>query len=426
MSSQAPPSYRAVLRTPQAARTFAPALLGRLSYGTVALALLLSVRRSTGSYAAAGLVMALFGAASVVLSPARAALLDRYGVRRALPPMSALYALLLCSLAALTHGPGPVGTAPVFVLATLAGAATPPLGPVMRTLWSRLLPDRDLLRRAYGLDAVAEELLFLSGPLIVGALLTRTGPAAGLVLSAVLVLLGACGMATSPVAAVREGAAVPEERAGRRGLRPRRPRGLPAPLLRVVLVLGGVGLCLGALDLLVLAYAEEHRSVGAVPWILAALSAGSAVGGLVQGALPGRGTETGRLLLCAGALGGVLAVAGLAPGTWALGAVVAVAGLFFAPAMATAYLAADEHAAPEHRTRTGAWVNTGFNAGSSGGTALVGVLLGALPLAVCFALAALPVLGAVLWGATAWGEGPAEGGGPEVPATAGEGRVTAS
>lgn len=63
------PSYATVLRTPHAARTFGAALLGRLSYGIVPLAMLLAIKDATGSYSAAGGAMALFGVASVLLSP---------------------------------------------------------------------------------------------------------------------------------------------------------------------------------------------------------------------------------------------------------------------------------------------------------------------------------------------------------------------
>lgn len=68
-ASSTRPSYAAVLRMPYAKRTFTAALVGRLSYGTVSLAVMLAVSRATGSYAVAGTVMALFGAASVFLTP---------------------------------------------------------------------------------------------------------------------------------------------------------------------------------------------------------------------------------------------------------------------------------------------------------------------------------------------------------------------
>ncbi|MGW7449428.1 MFS transporter [Kitasatospora sp. NPDC054795] len=376
------PSYAAVLRTPHAGRTFGAALLGRLSYGMVPLAMMLAVRDATGSYPVAGTVLALFGLTSVFLSPARAALVDRYGPRRALPPMAALYAGLLTLVAGATWRPGapPVLTG---ALVVAAGACTPPLGPVMRTLWRRLLPDQELLRRAYSLDTVAEELLFVSGPLLVGLLLTVAGPTAGVVAGAGLVLAGTLALVSSPAAraADRTGPAAPGARPDGGG-----------ELRRAVLASAATGLALGALDLMVVAFAEERGRAGAVAWILAALSAGSAVGGLAHGAVGWSAPNRARLPLLVAGLGLALAGAGLAPNLPVLTAAVALAGLFVSPVVTTAYLIADETAAPLARTRAGAWVNTAFNAGSAGGTATVGLLVGRLPLPLCFALAAAPAL----------------------------------
>ncbi|MEU9749417.1 MFS transporter [Streptomyces niveus] len=380
-------SYAAVLRTPHALSTFGAALLGRLSYGTVSLSLALAAKNASGSLAVAGTALALFGATSVVLSPVRAALVDRYGPRRALVPMAVLYAALLTVFALVTRdhpGAGAVtSTVTLGALAVCAGACTPPLGPTMRTLWSQLMPDRRMLQRAYSLDGVAEELLLVAGPLLVGVLVAYAEPAAGVAVSAALVLVGTVALALSPVPfPVRRGSA-------RRERTPRtRPRGLGQP----VLAAAGVGLCLGGLDLLAIAFTEEQHRPGAVAWILAALSAGSAVGGLAYGAVSWRSAARPRLALICAALGAALAAAGLAPNVYALGAAAAVAGLFVAPALTTAYLIADESAAPDARTQAGAWVNTAVNAGSSGGTALVGVLVGRLPLSLCFVLVAAPAL----------------------------------
>ncbi|MET4922552.1 MFS transporter [Streptomyces sp. PSRA5] len=398
-------SYAAVLRTPHALSTFGAALLGRLSYGTVSLSLALAAKGASGSLAVAGTTLALFGATSVVLSPARAALVDRYGPRRALVPMAAVYAALLTAFALVTRehpwagvgagspgAGGTVGTSAVLLgaLAACAGACTPPLGPTMRTLWGQLMPDRRMLQRAYSLDGVAEELLLVAGPLLVGVLVAYAQPAAGVAISAALVLSGTVALALSPVPfPVR--AAEPRVRVPRvRGAGSLRtgPRGLGQP----VLAAAGVGLCLGGLDLLAIAFTEQQHRPGAVAWVLAALSAGSAVGGLTNGAVSWRSAARPRLAVICAALGVALAVAGLAPNVYALGAAAAVAGLFVAPALTTAYLIADEAAAPDARTRAGAWVNTAVNAGSSGGTALVGLLVGKLPLSLCFVLVAAPAL----------------------------------
>ncbi|MDT0613717.1 MFS transporter [Streptomyces lancefieldiae] len=394
MSTPSPrPSYAAVLRVPHARRTFTAALVGRLSYGTVSLALMLSLTRSTGSYAMAGIVMALFGATGVFLSPYRAALVDRHGPRRALLPMALLYAALLCVLAAACWRPG----TPAAVLAgtaAFAGACTPPLGPTMRAVWAELLPDRAMVQRAYSLDGVAEELLFVSGPLLVGVVVGVAPPVVGVVLSALLVAVGTFAFVTSPAAGVlrpagreKDGSA-PAARGG---------AGQGRALLQPVVVAAGVGVSVSAVDLLVVAFAGERGlGGGTVAWVLAALSAGSAVGGLLNGAVAWSSSARARLPFLTAGLGLCLAAAGLAPGVGTLVAAVACAGFFVAPALTTAYLIADESAAPGFRTRAGAWCNTAVNAGGSAGAAAVGLLVERLPLPVCFAVSGAVAAAAAL------------------------------
>ncbi|MFJ7903481.1 MFS transporter [Streptomyces sp. NPDC096198] len=372
------PSYAAVLRVPHARRTFAAALAGRLSYGTAPLAVLLCLTRATGSYALAGTVMALSGAVTVLLSPLRAGLVDRYGPRRALTPLALVHAGLLAALAAVSAAPGVPALASA-ALAVAAGAFPPPLGPTMRAVWSQLVDDPRLLQRAYSLDGVAEELLFVSGPLIVGAVVHWAPPAAAVALGALLLVAGTVAFVASPAVT----GAAPRTVPGRPVRRPGTVRALAAP----VLAAAGAGLAVGALELLVLAFAEE-RGYGddAAAWVLAALSAGSAVGGLLNGAVHWRLSARARLPLLALAPGAAVAVAGLAPGLAALTVAAAGAGLFIAPALTTAYLLADESAPPGFRTRAGAWVNMAVNAGGSAGAAAVGALVGRLPLGLCFTM----------------------------------------
>ncbi|QOV35486.1 MFS transporter [Streptomyces ferrugineus] len=385
-TSVARPSYAAVLRIPHARRTFAAALLGRLSYGVAPLSLMLAVTRASGSYAVAGVVMALFSGASVFLSPARAALIDRYGPRRALVPMVAAHTSLLVLLAVLVWRPGAGSPFVLGAVAAVAGAGTPPLGPTMRAVWGRLAPDRALTQRAFSLDAVAEELLFVSGPLLVGVLVGFAPPAVGVLVGAGLMVVGTAGFVSSPVVrAVPAGGREPKRRAaGRRVL-----RGLGRP----VIAAAGVGLALGVTDLLVVAFAETrgHGGDGAA-WVLAALSAGSAVGGLLNGAVTWRAPAGLRLSAQATGLGLALCGAGLAQGLGTLAAAIAVAGVFVSPLITTAYLIADETAAPEARVRAGAWVNTAVNAGVTAGAAVAGVLVGGLSVGVCFVVTGVVVL----------------------------------
>ncbi|CAM5511972.1 MFS transporter [Streptomyces spiroverticillatus] len=391
----AKPSYGAVLRTPQAARTFGSALLGRLAYGILPLPLVLTVKNATGSYAAAGVLMSVYGACSVLLSPYRAGLVDRFGPRRALLPLAAVFAAFLVTLALVCWTPGaPVPL--IGLLVALVGVSCPPLGPTMRVLWGRLVPDRALLQRAYSLDGVVEELLFVAGPLIVGIPVVYARPATGILAAAVLVLVGTTAMVTFPVAAQAEA----------KGKSPKGAKGPRVPGLALpAAVAAATGLSLGGVGLLGIAFTEAHGHPEAISWVEAALVAGSAVGGLVYGAVNWRSGGRSRLLTIACLLGCALAAAGLAPGVFVLVPAVMVVGLFIAPAITTAYLIADEAAGPDSRARAGAWVNTALNAGSSVGAAAVGVLVGHIPLTLSYLLVALPVLATAAVGFVLRGRG---------------------
>ncbi len=86
-----------------------------------------------------------------------------------------------------------------------------------------------------------------------------------------------------------------------------------AGLRRPVLVTAGVGMGLGSLSLLMVAFAEQYAQLAAVAWVEAALAAGSAVGGLAYGAVSWRLSLERRLPLLATALALSMAAAGFAP-----------------------------------------------------------------------------------------------------------------
>ncbi|MFI0900674.1 MFS transporter [Streptomyces sp. NPDC020983] len=392
-SSSVPAAYSAVLRRPHVLRTFGPALLGRLSYGTAFVPLAVALTRTTGSYAWAGAAVACFGLGASVPAPLRARLIDRRGPRRVLPALAAAYGAALLALTAATWSPGT--PRPLLALLTLAaGVCSPPLGPVMRTLWSTLVPEPELRARAFSLDAVAEEVLYVVGPLLAGVVIALGNPAAGVGGSAVLVVVGTLAMCTSPVvaSAAPPAGAPPRDAAARAGRSPgKRRTGRPGWLVPAV-VAGALGVSLGAQELLVVAFARGHHDLAAVAWIQAAVSAGSVLGGTVYGARTWRVPARRRLALLAAALPVPLALAGSAGGVPELAVLLGCTGAFVAPALSTAYLLADDEAAEGARTEAGTWVNTGFNAGHTAGTAATGLALGALPLGLCFVAAAVPTL----------------------------------
>ncbi|MEY9854413.1 MFS family permease [Catenulispora sp. GAS73] len=396
-------SYLAVLRLPFAARTFATALIGRLSYGTVVLSLTLALASGRGSVGRAGAVVAVFALSVAALAPVRARLIDRHGIRPTLLPLALTYAGALLGLTAATWRPG----APLWLLEALAlaaGATAPPLGPTMRTLWRTMCgDDQALTQRAFSLDTVAEEVIGVSGPLLVGGLILVADPAFGVLLSAVLVAVGTVALMTSPVISTVAAQTTatsptnPAEPAGasrisRAGRRRGDERRTLSRIAEPVFAATGLGLGLGAQSLAIVAFAMRHHQPSAIAWADAGMSVGSILGGLAYGTVAWRVPNRTRLPLLTAALGLSVAVAALAPNVWVLTAITTASGVFVSPLMTCTYLVADELATTHTRTSAGMWVNNAFNAGSSAGYAAMGPALARLPLSACFTIAAAPVL----------------------------------
>ncbi|MGH3250877.1 MAG: MFS transporter, partial [Trebonia sp.] len=150
------------------------------------------------------------------------------------------------------------------------------------------------------------------------------------------------------------------------------------------------------LGLVIVAFSQARHDPAAVAWTEAALSVGSALGGLGYGAVAWRASAQRRLALLATGLVVILIPAALSPNPLVLALLIGLAGVPAAPALATAYVLTDTLASPRARNRAGNWVNSGYNAGSSVGTLLSGQLVGRIPLSACLPVLAAPALLAVV------------------------------
>ncbi|MFF1632824.1 MFS transporter [Leifsonia sp. NPDC058248] len=370
--------YLAVLRLPGAAGPFSAALLGRLSYAMVTLSLLLGVQAATGSFAVAGAATGTFGVLLVVASPLRARCVDRFGASPALFVMGLLFAAALGGAAA-----GCLVGAPAWLLVGLAGAAglfAPPLGAAMRVVWSTIAPTPRMLTRAYSLDAVAEEILFTTGPLIVGVLVLVATPVVALFTTAGVALIGTTLFTLAP--AVRSRARATSSPHAHE--RPLRQRGFPT----VLVALAGVGIVLGTMETAVPAFATDRGSAALSGILLALLSAGSAVAGLVYGHRTWRSSLSARLVVLSVGLAAASGLAALAPNEVTIGVVLLGAGLFLAPSLVTGYLLADSLTTERVRNEASTWINTAVNSGAAAGAALAGVLVDRTSTSLAFAVGA--------------------------------------
>jgi len=167
-------------------------------------------------------------------------------------------------------------------------------------------------------------------------------------------------------------------------------------ILAVAFATGAIGLCLGGLGLVIVAFSQARHDPAAVAWIEAALSVGSTLGGLSYGAVAWRISAQRRLALLAAGLAAILIPAALSPSLLVLALLIGLAGVLVSPALATAYVLAGSLASPRARNRAGNWVNSGYNAGNSAGAVLSGQLVGRIPLSACLPTLAAPALVAVM------------------------------
>jgi MFS family permease len=332
----------------------------------VGLCLLLAVQETTGSFAQAGFVAAVFGFANVTASPWRARAVDRWGQLVPLSIMAAAHAAGLLALAAIiAPGSGTFGW--LLALGALIGLSAPPLGASMRAIWSSLTVPGDQRRKAFSLDAVSEELLFVAGPVVITTVITTASPSTGLVLTAVTALIGTLGMVLSR--ASRSLAWVKLPRA--RGDQPLRQPGFA----RVLLVLAGVGGVVGVVEIAAPAFAIEYGSVELSGWLLAAFAAGSALGGIAYGHLKLKASLVSTLfVLCCG-MGVLVSLVAWAPSVIVLAVGLALAGMFLAPTLITGYLIADGSVPKASQTEASAWINTTVNFGASIASAVAGVIV---------------------------------------------------
>ncbi|MCS4274892.1 putative MFS family arabinose efflux permease [Mycetocola sp. BIGb0189] len=382
-------TYTTVLRTPHVVRSFLPSILGRLSLATSGLALILLLEHSSGSFAIAGAITAVLGIANVVATPIRARLIDRHGQTRVLAALGLTHAASLVALGVLVDA----GLPTLVIMALIAGASSPPFGASMRVLWSTALPAGPGRSRGFSLDAVAEEVTFALGPLLVALLAILVDPFTSLMFSAGCVALGTLLFVTSTLSRRQRGSREHGAEAGTsRARSPLRSPGFPV----VVVAMIAPGIILGCIEIAAPAIArtESHTMLAGI--LLALFAGASAVGGLLYGRLSLRPRLERQLLALVILLVFASAVSGLIGGTLAALIGFAISGLFLAPLLIVGYLAADSRTDPRVRTEASSWINTAVNLGAALGAALFGALVDptspGIALALSAALALLVVL----------------------------------
>ncbi|SDH74235.1 Predicted arabinose efflux permease, MFS family [Leifsonia sp. 98AMF] len=351
-------TYLELVRVPGVLRVTVSQLVARFPLGMLSLAVLLHVRHASGSYALAGLVVASVSVGEAVAMPLVSRSVGALGIR---PPV--LVAALLNATGMLLLAFGPPQPVLMVALGAVIGASVPPLMPVVRALYPRLVPRRTV-PALFALDTSAQELIWITGPVVATLLSGAVSTQAPLVLAALVTLGGTVWFLLAPHIA---------------GVRLPRSRTRPGTVLltRSVRLAAATSFALiasfAALEIALVARFDGHGILAGLA--IAVSSLGSLIGGIAFGH---RSFGTRSLAAVLGGVAVATAAAGLVPGIPLLYGVLFLSGLGFAPSLAALY-AMVSSALPETATPEAfGWLNTAGLVGGATGTAVAGVLGDAL------------------------------------------------
>lgn len=361
-------SYRRILdRTthPGTLRFSLTGVFARLPISMVGLGIVLMVESARGSYGIAGVVSAVFMVANALMAIVQGRLIDTLGQARVLSVAAVVFGVATSVLVWSVQADWSLATS--YVAAALAGASLPQISSCVRARWAHVLDSPADVQTAFALEAVADEAVYMVGPILSTVLSTSVHPAAGLVTAVVAGvgggLLFASQRATEPPPAPHdrsEGARVP----------------LPwATLLPLAAGCFGLGILFGAAEVTTVAFAEEqgHRAWSGV--LLALWAFGSLLAGVVAGTVAWRISVEARLRRGAVAMAVAMVPLSLVGSLPLMGVMLFVGGFAIAPTMIAAMTLTEQRMPRGRLTEGMAVVQTGIVVGVAPGAALSGLVV---------------------------------------------------
>ncbi|RLP77552.1 MFS transporter [Mycetocola tolaasinivorans] len=348
-------AYSNLLATPGVGRIITAQLVARFPFGMLSLAFLLHVEQVTGSYGKAGLVLAATSIGQAVAGPLTSRWMGVWGIRPVL-----ILTTTVCTIAGTSIALVHANLGVYVILAIICGLSTPPVQPAVRTIYPKMVNSKQLTP-LFSLDASAQEIIWVLGPVITTFIATQIGTQWGILFAMTLLVGGGIWFIVLPeVGRVR----IPRSKR-KFGVVLRRP---PVMLATVVgfLLIGGVA----AVEAGVVAtFGHDGIEAGL---ILAIFSIGSLVGGLSSGGIPIGPWALGRRMAVV-FVGTALAMFFL--NFWGLAITLLIAGMGIAPALAVLFAIVSSSVKFSDTAEAYGWVGTGQLIGSALGSAAAGFLI---------------------------------------------------
>ncbi|MDH6237746.1 MFS transporter [Cryobacterium sp. CG_9.6] len=345
-------SYISLLKTPGVARLIGAQLTARFPFGMLSLAFLIHIERLFDSYAAAGLVLGAMSIGQAVAGPLTSRLMGRWGIRPVI-----IVTLIVCAISIISMALVPMGIPALMIVGLVAGLATPPIQPAVRTIYPKIVNSRQLTP-LFSLDASAQEIIWVLGPVIATFVAIQVSTVAGILLAAAFLIGGGIWFVVLPeVGRVR----IPLSRR-KLGVVLKRPAVLLSTVVGFMLVAACAALEAGV----VAAFGHGSANSG---WILGIFAVGSLIGGLALGHLPiGPWALASRMLIVTIGIG----LAGLWLNFGWLAGTLLLAGIGVAPAFAVLFGIVSASVKFSDTAEAYGWIGTGQLIGAAMGSAFAG------------------------------------------------------
>ena len=159
-------------------------LVARFPFGMLSLAFIIHIQDVTSSYAIAGIALGASTIGASISGPILARYMAIFGVRRVIAT-----ATVITTASFLSMGFVPPEPLLLVFLSLLVGLSSPPIQPAARTIYPLITP-KPLLPQLYSLDAAAQEIIWVIGPLVATLVAAQFGNMAMLLTIAFIQVFG--------------------------------------------------------------------------------------------------------------------------------------------------------------------------------------------------------------------------------------------
>lgn len=191
--------YAEIFKAPGAKAFASAGFFARMPIAMAPIGIVAMLSQTHGEYWLAGAVSATYALTNALLAPQISRVVDRLGQARVLAPTTIIAIIAFAVLIFAANQGWPAWT----LFAAAFGASVMPSFPAMlRARWSELFRDRPELNTAFAFESAADELVYIAGASLSVGLSVALFPEAGLVVSTLLLAVGAspssCNAPPSP------------------------------------------------------------------------------------------------------------------------------------------------------------------------------------------------------------------------------------